>query len=39
MTNIIANEFEWKDSVFRVPYIWDYIIPSNQITEKYGYEL
>ena len=39
ITNIIANEFEWKDSVFRVPYIWDYIIPSNQITEKYGYEL
>lgn len=35
ITNKISNEYEWKDQVFKVPYIWDYIIPMNKITEQY----
>lgn len=35
ITNIISNEFVWKENVFKVPYIWDYIIPTNCLTEKY----
>jgi len=35
ITNKISNEYEWKDEVFKVPYIWDYIIPMNKITEQY----
>jgi len=34
-TNIISNHFVWKEEVFKVPYIWDYIIPMNKITEHY----
>jgi hypothetical protein len=35
ITNSVANHFVWKDDVFTVPYIWDYIIPSNCLTETY----
>ena len=35
ITNSVANHFVWKDNVFKVPYIWDYIIPSNCLTETY----
>lgn len=35
VTNSVANHFVWKDDVFKVPYIWDYIIPSNCLTETY----
>jgi len=35
ITNIISNELVWKSNVFKVPYMWDYIIPLNSITEIY----
>lgn len=35
-TNIISNHFAWKENVFKVPYMWDYIIPMNKITESYA---
>jgi len=35
ITNIISNYFVWKEEVFKVPYMWDYIIPMNKITEHY----
>lgn len=35
ITNSIANHFVWKDEVFKVPYIWDYVIPSNCLTETH----
>ncbi len=36
VTNIVANDYEWKSEVFQVPYIWDYIIPFNKLTEQYA---
>jgi hypothetical protein len=35
ITNSVANHFVWKDNVFKVPYIWDYVIPTNCVTETY----
>jgi len=35
VTNIISNVTEWDDNVFKIPYIWDYIIPFNKLTENY----
>jgi hypothetical protein len=34
ITNIVSNELVWKEEVFKVPYMWDYIIPTNCVTEK-----
>ena len=34
ITNIVSNELVWKEEVFKVPYMWDYVIPTNCVTEK-----
>lgn len=36
ITNIVSNYFVWKEDVFKVPFMWDYIISQNKITEEYG---
>lgn len=33
ITNIVSNIYTWKDNIFQVPYIWDYVIPTNQIKQ------
>lgn len=35
ITNIISNKLFWNENVFKVPYMWDYIIPMNKIEEHY----
>jgi hypothetical protein len=39
VTNIVSNEFVWREEVFQVPYMWDYIIPTNSVTQKLASEL
>lgn len=36
LTNIITNVYNFNnEQMFKVPYMWDYVIPNNLITEKY----
>jgi molybdopterin/thiamine biosynthesis adenylyltransferase len=36
ITNAITNMYEFnREEVFKVPYIWDYLIPNNLITETH----